>query len=120
MPHAKTLFCLIFYEEYPDGKTPEYQLVELDNDQVYNFMLMFGNGVIGECRFECDSVLGIDTIRALTLGVGAASSRHLSDDEKMRLWLNKTGDECYVQAGDPLGYVFIDPIPHPEKFVLPK
>jgi hypothetical protein len=50
------------------------------------------------------------------LKTGACKPLLLSEDERAKVWLYRAGDEAYRQPTSSAGYVFIDPVPRPEKF----
>jgi hypothetical protein len=55
-------------------------------------------------------------LRGLALKTGACKPLLLSEDERAKVWLYRAGDEAYRQPSRSAGYVFIDPVPRPEKF----
>jgi hypothetical protein len=113
----KLLLDLIDWE-YP-SKRRDFQpeLWNLgDQDKVWKLVLAFGNGIILELRAEGDTEEALHALRGLALKTGACKPLLLSEDERAKVWLYRAGDEAYRQPNNSAGYVFIDPVPRPEKF----
>ena len=115
----RLLISLIGWCDHPsDHQIPSLRLWDLSDPSTRtNMIVLFGNGVIGELRAEGEDTMALQLLQQIILGPGACQSHQLTDDEHMRVWLFQPGDACYLQAGEPPGYVFVNPIPQPHLFV---
>lgn len=103
--------------EYP-AEIPTPEIWELrDNSNLMALYLAFANGIIIELRAIGDSQDAVEVIRGLALGAGSCQKVDLSPEKKAKVWLYQDGDECYIQ-GDDFAYIFIDPNPKPENFIV--
>jgi len=114
----RLLLSLIGWCEYPsDQQLPSPRVWDLSDPSTRtNLIVLFGNGVIGELRAEGEDTVALQLLQRIILGPGACQPHQLTGDEDMRVWLYQPGDECYLQEGEPPGYVFVNPVPQPHLF----
>jgi hypothetical protein len=114
----RLLITLIGWCEYPsDRQIPAPHLWDLrDPRSRINLIVLFGNGAIGEMRAESEDTAVLQLLQRIISAPGACQAHQLTDDERMRVWLYQPGDECYLQAGEPPGYIFVNPVPQPHLF----
>ncbi|MFT3891751.1 MAG: hypothetical protein QM730_08980 [Anaerolineales bacterium] len=114
----KLLTTLIAWE-YPSEDEPVSASVwDLQNqDNLMGMYLTLANGIILELKVEGDTEDALNVIRGMLRGVGSAKPVSPSETEKEKLWLFEDGFECYQQgSGKTPGYIFLNPVPQPDKF----
>jgi hypothetical protein len=114
---AKLLITMIDWEYPSDGNSPLPIIWDIQQEnQLMALYLSLANGVILEMKAECDTEDSLDILRGIILGAGSCVTVTLSDDEKKKLWLYEKGYECYKQGDKSPAYIFVNPIPKPDKF----
>jgi hypothetical protein len=116
----RVLIDIIDYN-YPSVRRKfEPQIMDLNepNNLMY-LVLVFGNGILVEMRVEAESQYLIEVLQGLAIGTGRCELIELTSEEKDKLWLYEEGDLCYRQPMREPAFAFIDPVPHPEKFMSP-
>jgi hypothetical protein len=105
--------------EYPSERGSSQPSVwDLGSKNVpMDLYLALTNGVILEMRVEAGSEEALGFIRGMVKGAGGATSANLSETQKQTLWLYHPGDEVYQQGVKNPGFILIDPVLHPEKFL---
>jgi hypothetical protein len=114
----RLLITLIGWCEYPsDRHIPAPHLWDLRDSRAHtNLIVLFGNGAIGELRAESENTDALHLLQRIISGPGACQAHQLTDDKRRRVWLYQPGDECYIQVGEPPGYIFVNPQPQPDLF----
>jgi hypothetical protein len=114
----RLVISLIGWCEYPsEHQIPAPHLWDLSDPLTRTkLVVLFGNGVIGELRAVSEDAVALQLLQRIILGPGACQPHQLTDDEHRYLWLYQPGDECYLQQGEPPGFVFVNPIPQPDLF----
>ncbi|MCP4425951.1 MAG: hypothetical protein GY803_15770 [Chloroflexi bacterium] len=112
----KLLITLIDWEYPANRAIPKPELIDLSvENALLGLVLTLANGVIVEMRVEAPSEEALNGVRNMITGTGGSKLVSLTAPETEELWLYQDGDECYLQGSD--GYMFVNPIPQPAKFL---
>lgn len=114
----KLLITLIDWEYPAHGELPHPQVWDLQQEgKLMMLYLAFANGTIVEMQVEGDSPEALEVLRGLLVGVGHCVPMTLSATERANAWLHADGYDCYQQGGRSPAYIFVNPVPQPEKFI---
>lgn len=116
----KLLVTMIDWEYSADRIPPAPETWDLHNmHRVIELYMAFANGIIIEFKAEADSPDALGVLLGIVRGAGACVPVTLSAEATKKLLLYEGGFDCYAQGSPDPGYVFINPIPQPQKFEPP-